>query len=54
MDEITKITLEMPEEAARELKRKYEENPAEFRKHFKDLGFNIDSLFFKFEDNSEN
>ena len=41
---MTKITLEMPEEAARKLLKKFEENPEEFKQHFVSAGIEIESL----------
>lgn len=41
---MTKVTMEMPEEAARKLLKMFEENPEKFKRHFASAGIEIESL----------
>lgn len=41
---MTKFVLKMPKEAAERLVKKFKDDPEAFKKHFKDLGFEIEEV----------
>ena len=41
---MTKFVLEMPIDAAERLVKKFKDDPEAFKKHFKDLGFEIEEV----------